>query len=364
MMPSANKSSKWGTKQIDSVQSVYDALTYLNLPHPSQEVINIIASGSGKGKFKSALEECLQITGKAPEPDTKRFICGLIQCVSSMYMKAVNESLGYENVPVEAFIIIGQLEGVNGGMAFYSSVKSAITSNDPNQLSSLTFVHEKLTYAMDKIGCTLSLSVPPTPSDVLSRSTQKLTSQHSQNAISLGAAQEEPTVTSSEVEEREEKNDYSSTHAYGAKAAVCFNATKSLQGHFCVTVDGALSIKERVYDWKNAIHIQLGYKELPFLYGVLVGWSNSIKFDAHGEKHDKIFEIERQKDKVYVKILAKGQTLRAIPIGPMDVYPIMNLVLAQIIKEAPEEIRNYPDIIIQQMKLAHHINPIAEDTRQ
>lgn len=343
----------WRGKSIDSRNAVYDALEYLQLPRPSPDAFTLISSGSGRGKFKNALEECVRVTGKEPSQEAKRYLTGLMRCVSETCIQTVTGYLGYKNIPLEAFVLVGQ----ENGMAFYTAVRATRVATDDNHSTSFAVVHELLKYAVEKLGGTMDESEPrqpKAPSELPSASRfARLSAKSTDQSES-----EAPMACNSEDEEGK-KGDFYSAHAYGGKAAVCFNATESTRENFCVIVDGAVATGERVYDWKNAIKIQLGHKELPILYGVLVGWRNSVKFDAHGTAHDKTFEIERQKDKFFIKISAKGQALRAIPVGSMDIYPIMNLVLSQIIKEAPKEFRGHPDIVIRQMKAAQHIDVVA-----
>lgn len=338
----------WLDRHIVSVADVFEALEYLTLPRPSNEIIELIGTGAEKGKFKDALEACLRVDGKEPDKETKRYVVGLINSVSNTTIQAVSSLLGYEKVPLEAFVIVGQEKGTT----FYNAVRAAIAPNDPAHANGKTVVEELLQYAVDKAGGKLVKTTPQTGQSAKVKQAppeaSPPTSSHDEQAI--------------QNTEEDAGNGYYSTHAYGGGAALCFNATKTTKNHFSVIVDAALSIGERKYDWSKAIKIQLSHKELPILYGVLVGWHNSAKFDAHGPANDKSFHIERQEGKLYAKVIAKSEKQRAVPIGPMDILPIMNLVLSQIIKESPTEIRNHPNIIIGQMRAAQNIKSVPSTT--
>lgn len=347
-MGSSQQQQGWRGRNIASQKDVFEALQFLNLPIPSEQVVSLIAAGSGRVKFKNALEACLRVDGSEPTKESKHYLVGLVNSVSPATMDKVTKLLGYKNVPIEAFIIVGQEEGTT----FYRAVQAAVTATDPQHDEADSVVEEKLRYAVEKLGQTLERSHPRVGSEPRTASVQKPGSASDPSR----AGDEERVIPNAEEGTGDE---YYSTHAYAGNAALCFNASRTPKQHFAVSVDAAQSVGERKYDWKNAIKLQLNHKELPLLYGVLVGWRNKAKFDAHGAGNDKSFEIERQDGKLFAKVVAKGQSLRAVPIGPMDAYQIMNVVLSQIIKEAPDEIRKHPDLIVNQMRAAQNIKPVA-----
>jgi hypothetical protein len=359
MMNTNKQSNIWDGQPLDSITGIYNALAHLTLPKPMTGIMESIALGSEKNKFKKAIFECLEIGGIKAKIETKRYLFGLVNSISTITIQTVNTLLGYKNLPLDVFIQVG----IDNGGSFYSAVKAATSPSDEKHASSITTVYQMILQASEKLGIDIEFDAPPTLNNEQSaKSPSKLEGKRSPSPAKPCNSQsdsEEPMQICSDEDEK--KSDYLSSHAYGAKAALCFNASKSTNGHFAVIVDAAQSVGERKYDWTNAIKIQLGYKELPMLYAVLVGWRKSAKFDAHGAANDKSFEIERQdgengKDgKFFVKVNAKGATMRAVPIGPMDAYPIMLVVLRQIIQDAPDEFRNKPEILIAMMKAAQKI---------
>lgn len=343
-MGAAQKQESWRGRTIDSQKDVYEGLAYLKLAKPSDQVMQAISVHPCKGRFKSTLADCLQIDGTEPSTESKRYLFGLIQCTSSTIMQAVGSLLGYKDVPIEAFVTIGH----ENGPAFYAAVKSATSPNDPGHDTAKAYVEDTLRSAVERTGGKIErVTAPqkPSPGQVQAPS---INSKTDGDAAALPYTAEDET------------DDFYSTHAYGTKAALCFNACKTPKNHYAVIVDAALSDGARSYDWKKAIKFQLNQKELPILYGVLVGWTQSAKFDAHGSSNDKSFQIERQEGKVFARVSAKNEAQRAVPIVPADIYPIMNVVLSQIIKEAPEELRRYPDIILHQMRASQQVRPLLE----
>lgn len=344
----AEKKTPWGNKPIDSVEVVLEALAYLDMPNPSKEAILLIASGSGKGKFKSAIEECLLLKGAAVQQETKRYLFGIVSCISGVMSDSLKH-LGYENISHEMMIHIG----TNHGMSFRGAVNASLTEKDPNHHQSMAIVHQTLQEASNVTGST----------PIKSQNRPRPVEKQSAHDVHQPAAQAEMANESDQpiADNGDEDKGFLSTHVYGGKAALCFNAALSQnKKNHTVILDAALSIGERDYDWKNAIKIQLGHKELALLYGVLVGWKNSVKFDAHGAANDKGFEIARQDGKFFVKVYAKNESPRAVPMSAQDAYPVAMVILTQIIKQAPPELRGHPNLIIHMMKEMQFIQELPK----
>lgn len=349
-MPAAAKNtSAWGERKIESGADVTEALTHLQLPTLSEDALRLVAGSDEKGRFKTALQKCV---GSDADVDTKRYLTGLVRCLSSVVAQMLGE-LGYHEVPIEALFHIGK----TNGMSFRNALAAAMDKNLPNSEQSAEFVAHALREALEHIGAPVKANTPaPRPQP------QGNSRAPAQSASAPSTHDEHEAPTSSQDET--DKDTFLSTHVYGGKASLCFNAaTAQNGGHFTVIVDGANAIGERKYDWKNAVKIQLGHKELPLLYGVLVGWRDSIKFDAHGVAHDKTFELIRQDGKFFAKVMGKSNgkaVAPSVPVGPMDAYPIMMVVLTQIIKEAPKELQPFPALIIQMMREAQNIKPVPQ----
>jgi len=353
----------WGGKPINSLDVVMEALDYLDMPVPSREAVAILAASTEKARFKGAIEECLMMNGgKPPSVDSKRYLFGLVSCISEMMQSAVQQ-IGYGEVGFDVLIQIGK----TNGMAFRSAINAAMTKTDPNHHMSFDFVETELAQACEGLGLP-PIAKPNRPRPVASQQQAAPASPVDSSAPARQQASS-PQASSSNSEDAgevinnnngDDDRRFLSTHVYGGKAALCFNASTSRdKTNYTIGVDAAVAVSERTYDWKTAIKIQLGHKELPLLYAVLVGWRNSVKFDAHGAENDKSFEIERQDGKFFVKVSAKGQPQRAVPMGAQDAYPVSLVVLSQIIKQAPKELQDHADIIIHMMKQTLQIKPVA-----
>ena len=130
-------------------------------------------------------------------------------------------------------------------------------------------------------------------------------------------------------------SEYLSYHAYGSRAALCFNQDVTRKGYPTITIDAAIGVGDKAYDWKHKIRLQLTRKELPLLAAVLVGLLPSCEFKNHGEDKTKMFKIENQGNKFFVQVSSKGNQVRAVPILLEDAFHITSLVMKQLFAGNP-----------------------------
>ncbi len=126
-----------------------------------------------------------------------------------------------------------------------------------------------------------------------------------------------------------------SVHVYGGKAALSFEADKTRDGTHTVALDAAVSVGERKYDWTNKIRLQLTSRELPVVAAVMLGLVPKCEFKNHGPNNDKGFSMECQIDKVFVKVFAKDQALRAVPVDAADAWRVGTVLLRQLRRQCP-----------------------------
>jgi hypothetical protein len=130
-------------------------------------------------------------------------------------------------------------------------------------------------------------------------------------------------------------HDRLSFHVYGGKAALCFESDMTKNEFPTVAMDAAISTSPRQYDWGNKVRIQMTKAELPAVLAVLLGSSPSCEFKSHGPQKDKGFSMERQGPKVFIKVFAKDQGVKAVPVEASDVFYITTLFIRQLQKSMP-----------------------------
>ena len=126
-----------------------------------------------------------------------------------------------------------------------------------------------------------------------------------------------------------------SKHVYGGKAALCFEIDETRHGIPTMALDAAMSCGVRVFDWQGKIRLQLTQGELPVVAAVLLGYRPSCEFRSHGPNKDKGFSVEHQGSKVFVKVFAAGEAMRAVPMELPDVYQVSALFLRQLRHQSP-----------------------------
>jgi hypothetical protein len=134
-----------------------------------------------------------------------------------------------------------------------------------------------------------------------------------------------------------EEQGWESFHAYGSKAALCFNVDLTKSGSPTIALDAASSIGSKAYDWKNKIRIQLTKAELPVVAAVLIGARVKCEFKNHGPNNDKGFSMERQDGgKIFISVFAKEHSAKAVPVFAPDVMWVTAMVLKQVQKNCPD----------------------------
>ncbi len=127
----------------------------------------------------------------------------------------------------------------------------------------------------------------------------------------------------------------SGVHVYGGKAALCFEADETRGAVPTIALDAASATGPKQYDWRHKIRLQLTKNELPAVLSVLVGFVPKAEFKNHGPDNDKGFGIEHQGDKLFVRVWAKDQGVKAVPMPLEDAFYVTELFLRQLRKAAP-----------------------------
>lgn len=133
-----------------------------------------------------------------------------------------------------------------------------------------------------------------------------------------------------------ERQEFRSVHAYGRKAALCFSADETRKGRLAtVRIEGAESIGERRYDWQQKIAIQLTAKELPVVLAVFMGWLPEVRFQNHGPQKDKAVSLKNQEKGIVFVSVQQGRAARAVPVTATEVYPVVSLLVEQMMANSP-----------------------------
>lgn len=132
---------------------------------------------------------------------------------------------------------------------------------------------------------------------------------------------------------------YYSFKIFGAAAALCISEARTRAGNqHTIQIEGAgllTSSRQKTFDWQSKIIVQLTVQEA---YQVLALFENklrSLKFDGHGNTHDKSLQIEFQDSHYFVRMIQKGKPALAIPVRAVDALPIVSLLYKQLLRNDP-----------------------------
>lgn len=128
---------------------------------------------------------------------------------------------------------------------------------------------------------------------------------------------------------------YASRHIYGGKNAICFNADEKKNGEKTVRIEAAMAVRERQYDWKDKISIQLSHQEMIGVFSVFMGWVPSFEGKGHGVQSEKSFSVKMQDHdiyKFYLSVNCKDKASRSAPISAFDGARLATFLLSQMLK--------------------------------
>lgn len=148
---------------------------------------------------------------------------------------------------------------------------------------------------------------------------------------------------------------YYSFKIYGGAAALCVSEARTRAGNQCtIQVEGALGMGSggrREFDWQNKIIVQLTVQETYLALALFENKLKSIRFDGHGDRHDKSLHIEFQERHYFVRMTQRGKTAVAIPVSPVDALQVVSLLYKQIRTNDPHleiaQIRAFTDRLAQ-----------------
>lgn len=153
---------------------------------------------------------------------------------------------------------------------------------------------------------------------------------------------DEADVTARQVQDENAKpiqgqrpQDRASFHVYGGKAALCFEADITRNDVHTIALDAASATGPKQYNWGKKVRLQMTRSELPIVTAVLLGVIPSCTFKNHGQDNSKGFSMERQGSKVFIKVFAKDEPVRAVPVEAADVFFVSSLFLRQLQANTP-----------------------------
>lgn len=166
---------------------------------------------------------------------------------------------------------------------------------------------------------------------------QKVESYNQQSNIEQQYLDQQEQTSYPDTDDRPTGKDrtFIKKHVYGGRAALCFEADETRGGVHTMRLEAADSTAPKQYSWNDKIAIQLTRDELLIVTAVLFGMLPRCEYSNHGPDNSKGFSIEDQGNKLFVKVLAKGKKVKAVPMTPEDAFYVAQIFLGQLKKNAP-----------------------------
>jgi hypothetical protein len=340
-----------------TISEVIDMLAAINLAAPSIETISEIGIMDGQ-RFKSALVSVLK------HDDNWRFNLTYLENITyatSSSVKRMMLGLGFpeRDLSIKKMIAIGISEGGDFRKHLVNASRNGQPVQDMQYLKKIIAVSEvKLmlntqprVHDVNEQFNSAALSAP----EIQKKQQPNVEShrqQSSNSPIMNDTAMNDFVNSSNEMSlpknvtvlahrKNTEKNqdfesgEFISRYVYGKSNAICLNADEKKGGEKAVRLEAAASIKEKEYNWKEKISLQLTHQEMMGFYCVLMGWIPNFEGKGHGFSNEKSFTIKIQNDdfyKFYISVNCKGIPSRSVPVSVFDAFRFATLIFNQMLK--------------------------------
>lgn len=141
--------------------------------------------------------------------------------------------------------------------------------------------------------------------------------------------------------DRGEPREYDSTHVYGGRAALEFQASTTRGGNATVQIDAATG-SNKVYNWKDKIVFQLTKVEMQLLTALLYGHLSKLHLSGHDDKWLNVEHQEGQYAGTIKFTMGKGKAdafkPRTVQLSYADMGEVHSLFIRQtstLLKVAP-----------------------------
>lgn len=153
---------------------------------------------------------------------------------------------------------------------------------------------------------------------------------------------------------------YFSFKVFATSAALCISEARTRAGNqHTIQIEGATALSSggaKTFDWQSKIIVQLTTQECYLALALFENKLKSVRFDGHGDRHDKSLHIEFQERQYFVRMTQRGKAAVAVPVKPVDGLQIMSLLYGQLRLNDPHleiaQIRAFTDQLAQMTNTA------------
>lgn len=244
---------------------------------------------------------------------------------------------GFGSVEPVRLIDIAKKEG----RSFRNAVRLVLADGQrAEQATALAYLQNLLEEYGVVSGGEPGLSEVPYPSERPSRPAPAAPAPAAQNIRDFpsnrSAVAETPIRAPSPDPVQDEKPKWGdSFHVYAGKAALCFCEVVTRQSDKATVMIEAARSKGDSYDWNDKVLLMLTIAELPLVLGFYFGYLDTLELKGHGKQKEKAVTFANQGNQFFITVLMRGQPPRAVPMPPKDSYPVISMLLKQMLKNDP-----------------------------
>lgn len=321
-----------------SAEGITDILRHLSLAIPDRAGYLAI-SQSEASKFSEAVTK---VANKAPDSETVLEYVRNVIAAAHPDARTAAAMTGYRAIEIVTLIDIAKREG----RSFRNAVRMVLADGNRNEqgtaLAYLQSLIEENGVSADSFGTSTSNN-EAMQLDVIKQ-------EHPQGSTPVGNVRElrpekqspqHATTSRADSQALESQGDGSkkqygeSIHVYAGKAALCFAECMTRQGDKATMMIEAAQATGDSYNWQDKIMLMLTPAELPLVLGFFVGYLEKLELKGHGRQQEKAMTLTNQGNQFFVTMIMRGQAPRAVPIPAKDGYPVLTMLLRQMLKNDP-----------------------------
>lgn len=321
-----------------SAEGITKILQHLSLPIPDRAGYLAISQAEAS-KFSEAVTK---VANKAPDSETILEYVRNVVAAANPDARTAAAMTGYRAIEIVMLIDIAKREG----RSFRNAVRMVLADGNRNEqgtaLAYLQGLIEEYGGSADTFrgepsnNQTLQVDVSKPERPLGGQTVDNVRELRPDKPSSEVAAS---TKTSSLVTERPgdaAKKQYGeSIHVYAGKAALCFAECTTRQGDKATLMIEAAQATGDNYNWQDKTMLMLTPAELPLVLGFFVGYLEKLELKGHGRQQEKAMTLTNQGNQFFVTMIMRGQAPRAVPMPAKDGYPVLTMLLRQMLKNDP-----------------------------
>lgn len=321
-----------------SADGVSELLKHLGLPIPDRAGYLAISQAEST-KFSEAVAK---VANKAPDSETVLEYVRNVVAAAHPDARTAAAMTGYRAIEIVVLIDIAKREG----RSFRNAIRMVLADGNRNEQGTALAYLQSLIEENGGVsdGFDTGMFSNAAPQSDASDHARQPERQPAGNVRELRPEnqQREPDIPpNSPGPESPRKSDAAkkqygeSIHVYAGKAALCFAECMTRQEDKATLMIEVAQAAGEGYNWQDKIMLMLTPAELPLVLGLFVGYLDKLELKGHGRQQEKAMTLTNQGDQFFVTMIMRGRPPRAVPVPAKDSYPVLTMLLRQMLKNDP-----------------------------